>query len=82
MPLWQTTQDTPEEDNRFTLYWCGELGLQMCRQVFNMYKFMESNTGFDPLERLARTSTELFMITSTLGVLQEVSEVTCCSFRK
>ena len=27
MPLWQTTQDVPEEKNRCTLYWCVELGL-------------------------------------------------------
>ena len=38
-----------------------------------MDNFAGSNIGFCSLERLARTSTELFCITSTLGVLQEIS---------
>ena len=37
-----------------------------------MDKFAGSNIEFCPLERLARTSTELFGIISTLGVLQEI----------
>ena len=80
MPLWQTTQDTPEENNRCTLYWCDEPRLMAANvstsfERIIMDKFAGSNIGFCPLERLARTSTELFYITSTLGVLQEVSEV-------
>ena len=74
MPLWQTTQDTPEENNRCTLCWCGELRLMAANvstsfERMIMDKFAGSNIGFCPLERLARTSAELFCITSTLELL-------------
>lgn len=46
-----------------------------------MNKYAGSKIEFCPLERLARTSAELFGITSTLGILQEISKVFYGSLR-
>ena len=53
MPSWQTTQGTPEENDRCTLYWCGELDLMVASAATNfeqviMNSFAGSNIGFDP----------------------------------
>ena len=75
MPLWQMTQDTPEENDWCTLYWYGELGVMAANVLTRVErmiidKLAGSDIVFCQLERLARTSTELFCITCTLGVIQ------------